>query len=168
MELIKIKKGFTLIEMLVVTGLITLVITSAAQIFAMVLRNNQKTRAIIETKQTGDSALSVLANKIRSARQVTSTCTSSTSPAITIEDSNGVSVQISCSSTGITLGSNTLIDTTADNLAIISPLTCFTCYPGGNIAPSIVAISFTLQKNGGNPVTGAELTFSTSVSLRNY
>lgn len=169
MEL-KTKAGFTLIEALIAVTLTVMVIVSAIQIFSLVLRNNQKTRAIIQTKQTGDHALAVISTNIRNSRQIVSDCSAAgyISSSLIIEDSLGSQITISCTANGITYASNILVDGARENITLINPGACFTCYSGNGLSPDIVLAKFTLQKNKNDKLIGAELDFSTSVSLRNY
>ena len=169
--------GFTLIEILVAVSIISLVFVSATQIFAFTLRSNQKARAIMDTKQTGDNALAIVSNAIRTASAITSDCATVPAASINLTATNGNLITFTCLATNFTMTtinkdltteSSILIDGSADNLVITEPNNCFTCYETSGSTPPIVQISYTLQKAGANPASGIQLFFSTSVSLRNY
>lgn len=157
---VKAKKiGFTLIEMLVVTTLLGLVATTAVHLFMRIIRANQKARAILAVKQTGDSALAILSQKIRNAQSISSTCNGTAQANISPD-----SITITCSSTGITLtGSQNLI---GSDLQLGGAASCFTCYRSA-LRPDVVLINFTLTNNK-TGFAATSLNFSTTVSLRSY
>lgn len=157
------RTGFTLIEILVVTALVSVVAATATQIFSQILRSNQKARAILEVKQVGDNALTVIANKIRNAKTISSVCDVPASNTITIIDSNNTEIDIVCSSAGIALGSESLIGA---DLTLTNYNSCFRCYSYEG-SPELVEVGFTLSKTG-EAFEDSELNFSTTVSLRNY
>jgi prepilin-type N-terminal cleavage/methylation domain-containing protein len=151
--------GFTLIEMMVVITLLALVATTAIHLFTRIIRANQKARAILAVKQTGDNALAILSQKIRNSQAISSTCSGTAQASITLD-----STTITCSPTGIALtGGQNLV---GSDLQLNGASSCFNCYRS-DLRPDVVLINFTLTNNK----TGFEatsLSFSTTVSLRSY
>lgn len=161
-----ISAGFSLIEILVTVALVGIVTVTATGLFTYSLRSNQKTRSILEVKQVGDNAISIMANKIRQADLEPNICEVSPTAAdeITVVNDDVATVFV-CSTGGITSNGNNLIGTDLK----IDNADCFICYADDLGGPAVVEISFTLAKRSGtNPQSDVSLDFMTSVSLRNY
>jgi len=160
------RRGFTLIEILIAVSIVGIVTVTATGLFTYSLRSNQKTRAILEVKQVGDSAISTMANKIRGAQEIISpACVSTPSEEIYIDiidaDGNGVTFSLEdLDLDRIKMGDRYL---TSEDLEVTA--CAFKCFEG---SPEVVEISFTLGKNIDDPLQGFELDFMTSVSLRSY
>ncbi len=155
-----LKLGFTLIEMLVVTVLLGLVVTTATHLFTRIIRANQKARAILAIKQTGDNALAVLSQKIRSAQSIAECSDIGTTGSTITLDSNA----ITCSAAGITTGIGQNL--VGSDLKVEGYGACFTCY-SSDLRPDVVLINFTLTNNK-TSFEDTSLSFSTTVSLRSY
>jgi len=158
------RRGFTLLEILVVIGLVGIVATSSTGIFIFLLKSDRKVRAILEVKQVGDSAMAAMVNKIRQADTEPTLCASPTSSNTITVFIGGASTTFTCLGTGITSNGDNL---TGTNLAIIGFNSCFTCYADPLGSPSVIEISFTLSKTG-DVLSQSQLPFITNVSLRTY
>lgn len=92
------KRGFTLMELLVSVGIIAIVGVVVAQSFFSVVRTNVKSERINAVKTDGDIALDVMSRMIRNAASVTSTCSSagSTLSSLSIVNPDGLSTQFRC------------------------------------------------------------------------
>lgn len=93
--------GFTLVEMIVITGIIAIVSVVVASTFFATLKGAAKTTITNSVKQNGDLALSVIENTIRSAVDVTASGTSCTSgfsgrASITLTNPNNTQTTLSC------------------------------------------------------------------------
>lgn len=163
----QLKKGFTLIEILVVVAIVGIVAVTATGLFTYSLRSNQKTRAILEVKQVGDSAMAVMANKIRGAGEIVSpVCPFTKSPTVKITDADGDEVIFSLEGSKIKQEIAGSVSHLTSAGLTIGPLE-FSCFEG---IPEVVEISFTLKKgSAGDPIHHVSLDFMTSISLRrNY
>lgn len=160
-------QGFTLVEMLVVVGLMILVGGMAVGLFFQTLKGASKVEILKEVKQNGDYALGVMERMIRNAQSVLlntdgQTCTSNMSK-LKIENPDGNTTEFSLSGSQIALNSGKL---TGSNVAAFG-LT-FNC--NSAVTPPVVEISFTISQTGSptRPEEKAQVSFKTTVSLRTY
>jgi prepilin-type N-terminal cleavage/methylation domain-containing protein len=168
MEQVKNQRGFTLIEILVAVSLVALIITAAASLFFYSLRNEEKTRAILEVKQVGDNSLEMMANKIRRAKEITSAiCDPSPLPSssLVIVNNDETTSTFSCSSGRIKLNDDFL---TSADLTVDCDSFQFTCFADEGGGPEVVEIDFTLDKISADPLRSFSLDFKTNVSLRTF
>jgi len=173
------KKGFTLIEMLVSAGIMALLSIIITQIFVATTRNSTKTEVLTDLRQNGNYALGTLERMIRSAKNVSSTCDGTASNAITITNQDNLMTTFSCvmdvdlsipriASVSTEFGTEYITNKNyvlgTDCSSITPP---FTCTSGTNY-PS-VAISFQLQQKSASAsqYEKAVETFTTRVTLRN-
>lgn len=165
-NLIYKQKGFTLVELLVVVGIMAIVGTMTANLFLSNLRTAAKTKALTEVKQNGDYALEVMRRMIRNAREIKSSCPGSgTSLMILNPDEN--TTTFDCS--GAQIASNTATFLTSGKLEVKSGSCSFVCEKPLS-KPAVVTITFTLKKGEaslGKEFT-AEIPFQTTVSTRTY
>jgi prepilin-type N-terminal cleavage/methylation domain-containing protein len=174
-------KGFTLIEMVVVTGILALVIGGMTELLIMIASNNQKTKTIIALKQEGGHVITVINRKITSAislqyetvddsgNPINDACpdTAGTSVDTLIIGNDSGNEPLVCTSavdgsdnvtSQLTLGGNQLINTD-----VFSLLSCrLTCYKknGRNFATA----NFVLQYK----VSGENQEFTTTAAVRNF
>lgn len=163
-------KGFTLIEILVVVGVLAIIVTMGSSMFFSILKGSTKTKTANLVKQNGDYALEVIARMIRNAKEIDEN--TETPPRrcelgmskLKIKNPDGWSTEFECS--GSTISSN--------SAAIISSQvkvdSCsFDCQSGGLLQPDVVKISFTLSQAqiSVRPEEWVSINFNTTVSLRN-
>lgn len=156
------KKGFSLIEVLVVLSIFVLIAIIANQLLFPVFRGSEKTSAAIIVKQNGNYAISVIQRELYNARQV-SLCVGNE---VSYFNADGQSVLLSCPapgvSGGILLGLRSL---TSPEVEVES--CAITCLPTSPPYKQ-VGIVFTLKKAGAVRVEEkASFDFRTSVTLRN-
>lgn len=152
------KKGFSLIEVLVVLSVFALIAVIASQVLFPVFRGGGKTGAAIIVKQNGNYAVSVIQRELYNARQV-SECTQNE---VRYFNADGQSVLLSCTpSGGISLGGSRSLTS-----AEVEVESCtVACSP-----PPIteVIIDFRLKKSGATGVEEkASFPFRVRVTLRN-
>lgn len=96
------RKGFTLIEVLVSVGIIAIVGAVIAQSFFTMVRTNVKTELLNTMKQNGDFSLNVMSRMIRNANAVTTTCasTGTTTSSLSLLNTDGKSTQFRCQMDG--------------------------------------------------------------------
>lgn len=175
-----IKKGFTLIEVMVVISVVALVVPALFYMVFMILLQQVKIYRLSEAKRQGDFALTSITSNIRNS-------------AVSIYDTSN-STEL-CAGTGdvstigkfrdqydnwftytlvagkISSGSsilNTTTDLTKQNVTI-SDLS-LTCYKTASFSPSIVEVKFTITAGDVSARTEekATLVYQTRVKLRNY
>lgn len=154
------KKGYTLIEMLVVISVFAIISIIASQTIILTLRNTQKAGSISKTRQNLDSAIGIMERQLHNARAITS-CTANS---ITFTDPSYGPASFSCtvSSTPpsyIASGSGNLTLTSTTDVLITS---CnFSC---SSTTPPVVTISITAQDISGQNQVSA----TTAATLRTY
>jgi prepilin-type N-terminal cleavage/methylation domain-containing protein len=143
-------RGFSLIELVVVIGLLALLMLAISGTMLMSVISSNRIRTATNIKQAGNYALGQIQTLVRNARSIES-CSSNT---LIIQNLDGGQTTFAVLDNHIASGSAYL---TPDNLIV--PFFNMTCEPA--VSPSLVKISFDLQDS----VT--TLHFETSVSLRN-
>jgi prepilin-type N-terminal cleavage/methylation domain-containing protein len=167
------RKGYTLIELLVVMVVLALVSIVATQTIVAILRASKKAEAINKVRQNLDYAVSAMERQIRSAKTITSTCstTGTVSNMISFLDAGGTAVVFTCfnpnssgqpsyiaSTSGTVTSSLTSSDVTFSKCS-------FTCVGATSSSPPYVTIDVV-----GSDVTGqsAGVPITTQVTLRSY
>ncbi len=175
------KKGFTLLELLISVTIIAGLSLLIAQSFFTTTRSNTKTEIIKDVKQNGDVGLGLMVNMIRASTQVGSLCAASgtTSSSLAIKNPDGGTTTFGCvfdsgvsriasssaaidylTSTNVTLGGSACADA-----AMSLQFTCTSAASGG----TTVKITFSLSQKG-TPVNlfeKGQASFQTTVGLRN-
>lgn len=161
----EIKKGFSLIELIVVIGLLSLLLLAISSTMLMSIVSSNRIRTVSAVKTAGNYALGQIQSMVRSAKSVTS-CNSTTST-ITIVNPDGGSTTL----TTFNAGTYTRI---ASNSAYMTPTNINTtsfslgCEPS-DTEPTQVNVSFDLQNKITTlrTVENPMLHFETSINLRN-
>jgi len=152
-------KGISLIEVLVGVSIGAIIIASASRIFSFSLLGNKKSDSIMEIKQTGNGALSIIENKIRNAIEVD--CT--TPNQITITNSDFGQTTYLCQADQIaSVGASQTYLITSSNVNVENFQV--NCQPATD--PNLVQITFIVGKTGPNIFTDS-IDFETSIKLRN-
>lgn len=180
------KRGFTLIETVVVLGILTFVMGSALVLITNILKGHNQTRINAEVKQAGQVVLDSLESQIRNAVNVTP---SGVTSSINIEKADGTHLFIGCSdpTPAVNPTSNGFIGTSPDGLnyrnnpltnldpitgvSISGCSTIFTVVASSPSSPGLVTISFTISQGVAAPSRKdfeAIAPFRTTISLRNY
>lgn len=173
--------GFTLVEVLVVSGIFVILSTIIVSILAIVLRGAKKSDSMVIVRQNGEQAMAQMVRILRFAKSVDypATC-----DGVTSQDHITISLAVDSStttfscpgyngSTGIKSEGTVAISLT--NLQTVSVITShplpscsFVCTQQAGGSPRI-DISFTLSKvnSSGAPEGDAVIPFHSSVTLRN-
>ena len=167
------KRGFTLLELLLVIGIVAIVGVIAADIFVNVTRSYNKAEIITRVQRSGNSVLAQMSSEIRNSRGVISPSPGATGSSLTIEDASGKQVTFDfspaaggnngyVSRNGVAISDSDL--STGVNITNLS----FTVL---DTRPLVVGISLSLEQPLGVPGRidfQAATTMQTSVSLRTY
>ncbi len=168
--MIKRKKelGFTLIEIVVVVGVLGIIVIFGASLFFTILRSSTKTRILAEVKQNGNFAMGVMERMIRNAKRIEGGGASIT----IVNPDNGVTV-FSCEDIGgeLKLASNSASLVAEDKVRVNDCAGVFSVTFGeAGLNPDKVTIDFTLLQSG-TPTRveeQASINFRTKITLRNY
>jgi prepilin-type N-terminal cleavage/methylation domain-containing protein len=166
--------GFTLIEILVVIGLLAIIATIGSNMFFTTLRSSTKSKSLTVVKQNGDYALATMEKLIRDSEKVItnsdgSLCTTDMNK-IKTKRLDGSEVEFSCEGEGTVDG---LIASNSARLisSDVKLDSCsFDCSSQGDFYPQVVTINFTLSQAA---VTArleeqASINFKTTVTTRNF
>ncbi len=166
--------GFTLIEILVVVGLLAIIATIGSNMFFTTLRSSNKSKSLTMVKQNGDYALAVMERLIRDSEKVItnsdgSLCTTGMNKVKT-KRLDGSEVEFSCDGEGTVDGliASNSARLTGSNVKLDS--CSFDCSSEGEFYPQVVTINFTLSQA---MVTTrleeqASVNFETTVTTRNF
>lgn len=171
------KAGFTLLEILVATGIIGAISILITQAFVATTRTNTKVEILKDVKQNGDFALGTMVRMIQNARSVTSNCSGSTSSNISITNPDGGATTFECkddssvrriastSASIVFLTGNNLTLGTACNTNALS----FVCTTSTDGTTKSIKINFSLAQKGTPPdqYEQASMSFQTTVLVRN-
>lgn len=162
----KYKKAFTLIEILVVIGTITIVLSAVIGLFINVLQVRIRTKNTNDLKQSGNYVLEFIGRNVRNARAVSQTVVNTTVQ-ITSLDASGVEVPhvLICDES-----INDFITYDGSPLSLVQSNVdlsdcSFNVLSGANNQPDSFEFSFTLSIGVGSTVSE---NFSSKVSLRTY
>ena len=162
------RSGFTLIEIIVVVGILGIIMIMGSNLFFSILRGSTKTKILQLVKQNGDYAISVMERMIRNARSVNGGGNS-----ITITNPDGRTTAFSCSDLDGN-GTNEISSNSArliSNEVKVENCSVFSITPGEvGVRPAVVTINFTLSQAAvtTRPEEQASVSFQTTVGLRNY
>jgi len=164
------KKGFTLLELLAVVGILGFVLIAVTQLLGSTLAGSGKSNSLQIVKQNGQFALSTMSRLVRLAKSVTP-CSGSNLQFVVSENNIDVIYifQIDNQRLKKTRDAGTPVESfVTDNQVQVTDFTCnFTSGFAGT--PAVVDLSLTISKSGlsvENSVVST--TFNTSVSLRTY
>lgn len=177
-----LRKGYTLVELLAVTGIIVAIASLIAGILYSSLRGSNKSKVTNDVSQNGNYALSVISGTILNAGSVTkiggaaiSDCTlTPTGNSIELQQQNGALISFLCTNDSIASTSGQTTTYLIDNKSVMVEATgcSFTCKQGNSdtYASPIIDIVFTVSQKQTNPAfeNAGTATFNTSVSMRNY
>lgn len=164
------KSGFTLIETLVVIGVLAIVVVVGSTSFFSLLKSSTKTKTINAVKQNGDYAMGVMAKMIRNARYIEENTDGQTcEPDMTkikIKNPDMDSTEFACDGDAISSNSATII---SNQVKLESDSCFFDCQEGSSLHPDVVTINFTLRQAQEitRPEEEASIDFTTTISLRN-
>ncbi len=180
----KNNKGFTLIEMLVVVGVVALILPAVFAMIFSILRQQSKLYALQEIKRQGDFVLNNIRTNLKNSAVTVHTATPPT-------DSNLICNLASAPSTvplffkdrfnnyfsyalsGDLIASNSSVPsatTSLTNNRVKVVALSISCSRNATFSPPIVSISYTVQYNTNStrPEDTASFTYQTKMQLKSY
>ncbi len=173
-------QGFTLIEIIITTSIIAILGVVITQVLSTTTRTNTKVGIMSDVKQNGDFALIMMERLIRSARQVTSSCSEAgdTLDSVILENTDGNTTTLTCAYDGSVtrvasvsaIGTSYLTGTnvTLGGSSCSGSTLLFTC-KGIQGVTQAISIGFTLtQGNASQFISEQSMTpFQSTVMVRN-
>lgn len=170
--------GFTLIEIIVVIGVIALVAIVLSSGLMTIFRTNSQSSQSTDTKQNGDQALSSIERMLRAAQTVTSPCDGTDQLSLRFTDHDNNETKFFCAQEGMTTfiasesakGTSRLTGNTVTLGAnCVQPNIVFSCTRSPN-GSQVVSIAFTLYTVGQSPTSYFNPTsaaFKSIITVRN-
>ncbi len=176
------KKGYTLIELVVVAGILVVISMLVTGVLYSILRGSSKSTVTNNVAQNGNYALSTMTNIILTSNDIVtvglepdfSNCTTpQTGTSITMKRVDGGETTLICAGGLIASQSATgdkvdLIN--ASTVALVGGTCSFTCTQPNLYAPPVIDIEFSLSDKGDSQFAEniSSALFQTRVLLRNY
>ena len=160
------KKGFTLIEILVVLTIFGIIALIGGQILTATIKGKNKAEATAKVKSEGNYVISVMEREIHSAQNIIN-CTGNQ---IDYTDADGKQKTFYWDAQGSTIKSGLLSSPQNLTSTYVSVITFTLCSPP--TSPNTVTIDFTLSKRTPSGSTlrkdeQAQVNFKTQILLRN-
>ena len=163
------KKGFTLIEMLLYLSILSVVVLALSSFLFLAYNSRVKATVIAEIEQQGNQTMSIITQNIRNAQSITTPSSGSSASSLTLSEYSAPLSPTVFAQTGnimqITEGSNAAI-AISSNRVVVSGLTFQNLSRAST--PGVIRIQFTL--NHVNPSNIGQYiyskTFTSSASLR--
>lgn len=168
----KRQKAFTLLELLVTSSITALLMLAISSLFITFLATAYKSRISQNLRESGNNAMTQMAEMIRSASEVTSTCASDEMlDYISITNQDGFSTTLREEDdriASVSANNKFYLTENSTNANYISNL-LFTCYPTPE-GKKYIEIDFTLRNGDGeasNSARSTTLDFSSGLATRN-
>ncbi len=182
----KNKFGYTLIELIIVVGIISLILPGVVSVLFSTIRSYTEVLIIQEVKRSGDNIIDILDNKIRSqvwgiysdSAALNEVCTTRSGSTTDDESAPGIlyfraangNIFFFVVNNGVLQFSDngTLVDLTNNKVAVTS--FALSCFRRSQYNPPLVSILFTVSQQG-SPTRAEEkstMTYSTKIKLRQY
>lgn len=163
------RRGFSLIEMLVVVLTFSILAVLSTQALVHSLRGSRKSEAITQVRENADYAMGIMVRLLRSAGSIT--C-SADNKRVDYVDEEGVTARFSCLPSGSTAGyiasGSSDLRLTSSDVYVNCTGIVFVCVTPTPPASSSVTISIVAQDADLAQVEGAQVTITSKVILRNY
>lgn len=157
------KKGFSLVEILVVILIFSILAVITTQTLVLSLRGSRKSESVARVRENIDYSLSVMQRLLRNAKSVN--CPDNKT--VSFIDEYGNTGQFVCTSEQIASGS-AQIRITSPNVNIDCSGTVFTCPSPTPPAPPSVIISIKASDAKTSGAESAQVTVTSKVLLRAY
>ena len=161
-----IKRGFSLIELVVVIGLLSLLMLAISSTMLMSIISSNRIRTLSTVKNAGTYALSRIQNMLRNSKDIVSCDSANSSITLTNPDGDNTTLatEVVGSYTAIASNSGTYLTPSNTNVTSFT----LTCEPS-DAEPTFVKVSYDLKDNLSTrkSVESPTLHFETSINLRN-
>lgn len=160
------KKGFSLIELLVVISIFAVVGMLTTSIVAITLKTSKKSDSLVRVRENANYALAVIERQIRNAENI-SVCNGVSSPSLAYTSIEGVLGTFTCVTPGVAgyIASGSARLTTDD----ISVTSCsFICSQTDINNPQIVKVSITAEDAVSTSGEKGSITSDIEIITRNY
>ncbi|MBI5356873.1 hypothetical protein HZB78_04695 [Candidatus Collierbacteria bacterium] len=162
-----IRKGFTLLELLVFVSLVGLILIGITQVLGATLAGSGKSQSMQQVKQNGQFAMSTLTRLLRQANEVT-VCGAGQLDFSVLENGSTATYRFETNSLRIRKTYNSIQSWVTDDNVEVTGFSC-SLTSSGNGQPGIINLSFNVSKPGLSVESIiANINFKDSVSLRNY
>ncbi|HLC83618.1 MAG TPA: prepilin-type N-terminal cleavage/methylation domain-containing protein [Bacteroidia bacterium] len=165
-EIIIIKKGFSLIEILIAISLFAIVAIISTQSLTSTLRSSRKSEAISRSREDVDHAMSTMERLLRNALEIDQSLCTGTNLTYTDEYGNQTTLTCNGGANGyIASGSARL---TSQSVYVDCTLGVFNCPVSAVGVPEGVEISMTVRDANQTGAEGSMVTQQSKILLRNY
>ena len=162
-----IKKGFTLLELLMFVALVGLILVGITQVLGATLAGSGKSQSMQQVKQNGQFAMSTITRLLRQSNAVT-TCGAGQLVFTVLESGATSTYTFETSVLRIRKTYNGVQSWVTDDGIEVANFSCSLTSPGSG-QPAIVNLSFNVRKPGLSVESIiANINFKDSISLRNY
>lgn len=168
-----IKRGFSLVELLVVIGLLSLLMLAISSTMLMSIISSNRIRTTTKVKQSGNYAIGQIQGMIRNAKSISVCRNDISSTTFTNPDGGSTTIFSQSDGTNMRIASNSGVYLTPANLVVSS--FALTCLPTptnpltSETGTTLVKVSFDLkdQLTTARTTENPLLHFETSINLRN-
>lgn len=155
----ELKRGFSLIELTVVIGLLSLLTLAITSALLMSVVSSNRIRTVTRVKQAGNYALDQIQGLVRNSKKVV-LCVPNTSVAFINPDGGTTTI-----SSTTQIASNSGVFLTPSNLTVSN--FALSCTPN-NTAPALISVAFDLHNPENTSLRESPtLHFETAINLRN-
>lgn len=161
------KRGFTLLELLAVVGILSFILIAATQLLGSTLAGGGKTNSLQIVKQNGQFGLSTMARLARLSKSV-AVCTAGDLQFIVSESGSDVNYRFDLGGSRLRKTRDGVSSWVTEENVEVNAFSC-SLTSGAAGTPAVVDLNLTISKPGlsvENSVVGTN--FKTSVSLRTY
>ncbi|HJY98636.1 MAG TPA: type II secretion system protein [Patescibacteria group bacterium] len=165
------KKGFTLLEILVVTSVFAVLGVLVTRSVILSVTGSKKSESIVRVRENLDYTSSIIERQLRNAISV-SECPNTDPLVLSYIDQVGEQAGFSCLNMGVDTvgyvasGSATPARLTSEAVDILE--CSFSCQPGVGNNPAVVTVFLNAKDSSAVGIQGAEVSSTTQISLRNY
>ena len=162
----KNKKGFSIIEMLVVVSIFAVIGVLTTSALTLTLRGSRKSESLVRVRENVNYSLAIIERQIRSSESIT-TCDGTSSSTLSYTSLEGITASFSCITPGsagyIASGSGRLTSTD------ISVTACsFTCSQTDANNPQVVRVSVTAEDSVSTGAEKGSVSTDMEIITRNY
>lgn len=178
------QSGFSLVEAIVVLGILVIIGSIITGILYTTLRSANKSKIINAASLSGNYALSVITDIVNSSSQITAmggtpldatyNCTNAggiSAQSITLQRTDGGVTTLSCSGNTIASNSASLIDTSLVQADTSNPSACYyKCSQSSLYSDPIIEVGFSLTQIAANASeeNRVSIDFKTDIDMKNY